>query len=318
MQHDAWFFVGVLAFIFLIWIATGGPTHPIAFSGPTLAEPQELGGGTYLSFPRAPFKLGGNEVHLAGSSNGNATNNNYSITRTSSFLKGVSFGSPSPYRNLISVSHYISGAGSANPNKESLQISVSRNSKTPVDITGWTLKSSATGKSSTIPKGSKILTSGIVNSVSDIVLLPGERVILISGRSPIGGSFRENKCIGYFSQFQKFSPTLPQNCPTPSSELSSSFGSGYIRDASCIDYVNTLSRCQAVLSPPVTISGKCQSFLIKHLNYNGCVSEHKNDSDFLGDTWRVYLGRTTPMWRTKNEVVKLLDTQGKTVDAFSY
>ena len=57
---------------------------------------------------------------------------------------------------------------------------------------------------------------------------------------------------------------------------------------------------------------------MKYFNYNGCVDAHKNDADFMGNTWRVYLGRSSSMWRTKNELVKLLDKDGKTVDAFSY
>ena len=111
---------------------------------------------------------------------------------------------------------------------------------------------------------------------------------------------------------------MPQTCPAPSNELAALYGSSYIRDASCIEEVNKLSRCQVTLSPPVTVSSACQSFLVKYLNYNGCVDAHRNDADFEGDTWRIYLGRTTPLWRARNEVVKLLDAKGNTVDAFSY
>ena len=68
--HDAWFFIGVFVFIFLIWIATGGPLHPIAFTGPKLALPGALGGGTYLSLPRAPYGVGGSNISLPGSSSG--------------------------------------------------------------------------------------------------------------------------------------------------------------------------------------------------------------------------------------------------------
>ena len=188
----------------------------------------------------------------------------------------------------------------------------------PVDLSEWTLRSEASGSSVIIPKGTEVPISGTINAAEDIVLTPGERAIVISGRSPIGASFRENKCIGYFSTFQRFSPPLPQNCPVPSDELISFYGANYIRDAACIDYVNKLARCQVTLSPPVTMSGSCQSFLIKYFNYNGCVDAHKNDADFSGDTWRIYLGRTTPMWRAQHEVVKLIDVNGKTVDAFSY
>ncbi len=316
--HDAWFFIGVFAFIFLIWIATGGPLHPIAFTGPTLPEPGVLGGGTYLSFPRAPFTIGSTNVSLPGSSNGESVSSNGLEAPLPILPSGSVFGEPSPYRGIVTMNHYVSGADSQNPDDEYIEIDVSQNANVPVDLTGWTLESDATGNASIIPKGTEVPVSGIVNAAQDIVLVPGERALVISGQSPIGGSFRDNKCIGYFSTFQNFSPPLPQNCPIPSNELSSFYGAGYIRDSACINYVNTLSRCQVSLTPPTNVSGTCQSFLIKYLNYNGCVEAHQNDADFEGNTWRIYLGRTNSMWRTKNEVVKLLDATGKTVDAFSY
>ena len=160
--------------------------------------------------------------------------------------------------------------------------------------------------------------SGIINASEDIVLPPGTRAIISSGRSPIGASFRENKCICYFSTFQTFYPSLPQNCPLPSDELADRYGADYIRDASCIEYVDKLTRCQVALTPPLGLSGSCKEFVVKNFNYNGCVDAHKNDTNFLSDTWRVFLDRSTPMWRAKYEIVKLLDINGKTVDAFSY
>lgn len=319
-MHDAWFFIGVFVFIFLIWVATGGPLHAISFTGPGLALPDALGGGTYLSLPRAPFGIGGSNVSLPGSSNGpgfQGSSGNSNAPSQSS-LGGVSFGVISPYRDMVSMSHYISGAGSLDPINESIEISVSQNAGVPIDISGWRLVSDAGGTIATIPKGTEVPTSGIVNASDNIVLTSGTRAMIISGRSPIGASFRENKCIGYFSSFQHFSPQLSQNCPTPSNELISFYGPNYIRDTACIDYVDRIPRCQLTLSPPVSLSNACQSFMIKYLNYNGCVEAHRNDSDFLGNTWRVYLGRSSSMWRTRHEVVKLLDSNGKTVDAFSY
>lgn len=320
MEHDAWFFVGVFVFIFLIWIATGGPTHPISFTGPTLAEPGVLGGGTYLSLPRAPFGINnGSNVALPGSSSGGGSVEGISgAAETPSFVGGTTFGNVSPYRGIVSMNHYVSGAGSLDPKNEYIEMRVSQNAGVPVNISGWTLQSDASGSAINIPKGTETPSSGTINAAQDIVLTAGDQVTVISGQSPIGASFRENKCIGYFSTFQKFSPSLPQNCPVPADELTSFYGAGYIRDAACIDYVNTLSRCQVALAPPVGSSSACQSFVATYLNYNGCVSTHKNDMDFKGTTWRVYLGRTNSMWRTKHEVVKLLDATGKTVDAFSY
>lgn len=320
MEHDAWFFVGVFVFIFLIWIAIGGPVHPISFTGPTLAEPGALGGGTYLQLPRSPFGIGSKTVSLSGSSDGGSSyNSSYSSeTQVPSFVGGSTFGTPSPYRGIISMNHFVSGAGSTNPIDESIQIAIAQNAGVPISISGWSVSSDATGKTASIPKGTEIPISGVVNADQDIVLTSGVRAILISGQSPIGASFRENKCIGYFSNFQKFSPSLPQNCPDPSDELASFYGAGYIRDTFCIEYVKKLSRCQIALTPPPGATNACQSFLVKYMNYNGCVDAHRNDKNFLGDTWRIYLGRSNSMWRTNNELVKLFDTNGKTVDAFSY
>lgn len=315
--HDAWFFVGVFVFIFLIWIATGGPLHPLAFTGPTLAQPGALGGGTYLSLPQAPFGVGRNEVVLPGSSNGGSVSGS-SGSSYPPLVTGSVFEDPSLFRNTVTVSHFISGAGSSDPENEYLEIRVGSDASVPVDLSGWTLSSDASGNAAIIPKGTEVPTSGIVNAVQDIVLSPGQRAMIISGQSPIGASFRENKCIGYFSTFQKFTPSLPQNCPVPSDELAAHYAGSYIRDAACIDQVKALSRCQVVLTPPTNVSGTCQSFMVQYLNYNGCMTAHRSDADFAGDTWRIYLGRTTPMWRTQHEVVKLLDANGKTVDAFSY
>jgi hypothetical protein len=319
-MHDAWFFIGVFVFIFLIWVATGGPMHAISFTGPKLALPDALGGGTYLSLPRAPYGVGGSNISLPGSSSGSGSleGSGGSNVPSQTSLSGIPFGTLSPYRNIVSMSHYISGAGSLNPMNESIDISVSQNAGIPIDITGWKLVSDAGGTIAAIPRGTEIPTSGVVNASDNIILTPGTRATVISGRSPIGASFRENKCIGYFSSFQSFYPQLPQNCPTPSNELVSYYGPNYIRDTACIDYVDKVPRCQIMLSPPNSLSGACQSFMVQYLNYNGCVTAHRNDSDFLGDTWRIYLGRSSSMWRSRHEVVKLLDINGKTVDAFSY
>jgi hypothetical protein len=320
MEHDAWFFIGVFVFIFLIWVATGGPLHPIAFTGPRLAEPGALGGGTYLSLPRAPYGIGGTDISLPGSSSGESSSGSSSGSETSlpSFVGGGAFGTPSPYRSIVRMNHYVSGAGSADPKNEYVELSVTQSAGVPINLSEWRLVSDASGSSAAIPKGTEVPVSGTINAVESIVLSPGMRAIVVSGQSPIGASFRENKCIGYFSTFQKFYPSLPQNCPAPSDELASRYGAGYISDAACIEYVNKLSRCQVALTPPVGASGSCQKFIVTYLNYNGCVDAHKNDADFLGDTWRIYLNRTNSMWRIKHEIVKLLDVNGKTVDAFSY
>lgn len=309
MEHDAWFFVGIFVFIFVIWIAIGGPLRPLSFAGPRLSLPSPLSDGTYLSFPKAPFMSGTSNARLSIDG---------SNTPPPSFTNGIGFGEPSPYRGAVSLGQYVSGAGSPNPGDEHIELRTSPNAGAIIDISGWRLVSDTSGETAVLPMGVDAPTSGVVNPLQDIVLRPGEKALLTSGQSPIGASFRENKCIGYLGAFQSFSPSLPQNCPAPSEELSSFYNASFANDPVCINYVGTLARCQTVIAPPAGIGSACQNFLTTHLNYNGCVNAHRNDPDFSGDTWRVYLGRASSMWRSRYEIVKLLDAQGRTVDAFSY
>lgn len=312
MEHDAWFFIGVFVFIFLIWVATGGPMNPLSFSGPTLALPDRLGGGTYLSLPRAPFNAE-NPTSSSGSDTPGGT-----TTKPPPSLQGVAFGTPSSYRGKVYMTHSVADAGDSNPNAEYLRISLSSNAPSAVTISGWTLKSEATGNYAVIPGGADVLVSGIVNPAAPITLQPGERAIVASGRSPLGISFRENKCIGYFSTFQTFSPSLPAACPLPSTELKSYYGASYIRDADCIEYVDEIPRCKVVTRAPSGMTDSCKIFITNYLHYNGCLAVHQHDTDFRGETWRIYLGRNSSLWRSDHEVIKLLDSEGKTVDAFTY
>ena len=318
-MHDAWFFVGVFIFIFLIWVATGGPLHPIAFTGPTLPQPDVLGGGTYLSLPRAPLGVGGSNVVLPGSSGGGSLGGSSgSYAPLSSSLKGVAFGLPSPYRGIVTMNHYVSGADADNPRDEYVTISVAQNAGLAIDITGWKLVSGATGDYGLIPRGTEIPVSGSVNTTLNIVLSPGDRATIISGQSPIGVSFKENKCIGYLGSFQRYTPPLPLACPDPSDEFERFSGSSYLRDTDCLEEINRLRRCETVTDPPEDLPNSCQAFMEKYFNYNGCVAAHKNDPDFESDEWRIYLGAFGSLWRDRYEVIKLLDASGRTVDAFSY
>lgn len=297
-QNDSLFFVGVFAFIFVLWLVTGGPTHPLSFAGPLLSGPGPLGGGTYLSLPGAPSvgDISAGQSHAGGS---------------------TGEGGASTYRGIVSLSHSVANAG-GDPQKEYLQIFVSSQASGPVDLTGWRVVSQATGAGATIPQGTETPASGTINPVQPVILNPGDRALVISGRSPIGGSFRENKCIGYFGEFQTFYPSLASSCPDPSSELEASYGPDLIRDASCIDYVNRLSRCTIPLSPPVNLSSACQNFLTTRLNYNGCVAAHGNDANFKSSEWRIYLGSSESLWRKQHELIELVDPSGTVVDSFSY
>lgn len=326
-MDDAYFFIGLFAFIFIIWVTAGGPSKPLSFAGPFLTTNIASNGISYKgsgipSTPAVDFSLTRNGYSKTQRFNSISQQVNNISTKVNSLSKKVSrtvaFGPPSPYRGKVFMYHYVSNPGTSNPNKEHLTLRVATNVQSSIDISGWKIKSGATGVAASIPLGTKVPRSGIINPIQPIVLQPGDMAIISSGRSPIGASFLENTCTGYFTQYQSFSPTLPRVCPIPYNELKKFYGQNYIRDSRCINYVRTINRCTTSITPPVGVTSACAAFLVNHLNYNGCVSAHENDSNFKETTWRVYLGRNKSMWRKRYEVVKLLDSNGKTVDMFSY
>lgn len=331
MQHEAWFFIGLFVFIFVVWIALGGPARPPAVNVPRFSSSSEaatatpsMWSGSSIALPHAPFAVGTTRTGFGGSAPSEAP----PLVE----VPGVIFTPSSPYRGLVSMNSYVGNASSSDAREEYVQISVAQSAHGPINITGWVLRSGATGRYAYIPRGTALPTSGVVNPVADITLTPGERAYLISGTSPVGASFRENKCIGYFEAYQDFAPTLPQQCPSGGDELASLYGTPYIHDPKCIDYAETVPRCRVPVPPAsADLSLTCEEFFEARLNYNGCVEAHGGDADFAGDTWRIYLGRKNdkpflredtaaygPLWRDRHEVVELIDKKGYTVDAFAY
>ena len=156
--------------------------------------------------------------------------------------------------------------------------------------------------------------SGTVNSTSPVVLKPGEKAIILTGRSPVGASFKENICTGYLGQYQTFIPDLNRSCPSPADEISARY-SGADKEA-CTTTAENIPRCAVVTSS--TAGGTCGTFLKDNLNYNSCVTSHRNDSTFTLKTWRLYLDRNTELWGKARETITLYDQNGKVVDTFSY
>jgi hypothetical protein len=125
-------------------------------------------------------------------------------------------------------------------------------------------------------------------------------------------------CTGYLDQFQKFTPDLRQECPEPLIELSQS-KSPAAQEESCQDFVRTLPRCRVHKdSFPSTVSASCKAFVTQDLNYNSCAQRNEKSEGFLKNEWRLFLEKTSELWKNKQEVIKLFDTSSETVDAITY
>ena len=199
------------------------------------------------------------------------------------------------------------------PTQEYLELGVDPNAKAKTVLTGMKIASSVSGNSVVIGKGVYRPFFSSLNIEDPISLNPGDTVYLISGRSPVGYSFRENKCTGYFSQFHDFYPYLPQECPAPSSYGYPGVPLKYKN--SCYDYIDSLPYCYMPLNfLPEDLGPECTSYISSKLNYDTCVEKHSNDSDFYKPVWYVYLNRPEHLWDSRREFIKLLDQAGKTVN----
>jgi len=119
--------------------------------------------------------------------------------------------------------------------------------------------------------------------------------------------------VGYFSRSNTFIPDLPRSCPNISrSEITSLSGA-------CQEYILSLSSCEVPSgNPPVELDdNSCHEFLRK-LNYAGCVSKYRGDSDFLSNEWRVWVGDRLNILDPVHDQVKLIDSNGTVIDEYTY
>ncbi len=280
-KNDLLFLIFVVVAIGIAWFVSGGP-QKVGDIRPFLSPPWPLGSGT-----------------------------TYGENASSTLPSAIPEGQASSERGAVTITG-VTTYESATPGSESITLLANRS----IDITGWTLKSAVSSKASSIGEGSALPYAGQVNPQGHVVLATGGTAYIVTGRSPIGTSFRTNLCTGYFSQFQEFNPSLSLRCPRASDELRN-YQNQNLSDT-CINYIEGIPSCQMVVAPPYELPASCQEFITSKVNYNSCVSTHRNDSNFVENEWRIFLNENQKLWKSEREVVLLLDTNGKTVDTYSF
>ena len=243
------------------------------------------------------------------------TNQNQIISENPSTDKMVSVQTAKTEIPEVSLS-YVSH--STDPSQEYIVIqSRGTNTKT-IPITGWTLKSLSSGTTVNIPKGTELYFQKIVNAEGDVNISSGDTVYLITGSSPINVSFKLNKCSGYLEQFQHFNPLIYTSCPSPRNEDLSSIKNISANDA-CLDYIDSFPMCRTQTENlPVTWTYECKNFIETKLSYSACLNTHKNDKDFYGHEWRLYLKHGQSLWKSRREDIVLIDNKGNVVSELKY
>ena len=97
------------------------------------------------------------------------------------------------------LAHQVAGLSGTSPASEYLEIEVTSNSHSSIDVSGWKVVSTVTGASGTIPQGAQMLKLGPV-SLQDIILKPGDKATITTGVSPVSVSFDQNTCANFLTQ----------------------------------------------------------------------------------------------------------------------
>lgn len=213
----------------------------------------------------------------------------------------------SPYKGKIGIS-YASGY-SDTPEYESITLE-NRTEKENLNITGLVLESTRGGRF-VIPNGHEL--PGLSGDIGrdPIVLKPRERAIITVGRQSERMDFRTNLCVGYFSEFSNFIPSIYSSCPrTDTRNLIS------LSDR-CLRVVESTSYCRKV-DQNLLLDSDCSQYVNQHLSYAGCVNDFRSRPDFFGSEWYIWMQRREEFLRNTHDIVILKDAQEREVDRYGY
>jgi hypothetical protein len=293
-----WLFIAIIFLIIFVWIIGGGISRGLKAANGSSGPLDFLGafGAVHLPWqPAQPLDLPDNLI--------------------ASTSDATTFGYPSPSSGIVS---FVSqDAAESDPNLEYIELQVG---DMPVSLDGWSLQSAYSGVRALVPPDSESLVSGAVNALTHPEIPANSVVYIISGKSPVGVSFRENKCTGYLGQFQQFAPPLDQSCPSPADTLAITGDNLRSYSAECIDYVQTLAPCHFPTDGelPLTLPQACRTYITNTFSYNGCAAAHGSDPDYQKDSWRLFLNSPTELWNNSHDVIRLLDDKGQIVDVLTY
>lgn len=318
-MNDGAFFVGLLLFIFIAWVYTGGPSHPISFAGPYI---------TPLTGVHSE-QIGYGDAESDGAESGDSTFFNPRTTIDSlkrQMRDAADFGTPSQYKGMVRISG--GDISATNPKEEYVTLEASYDAPKNLSISGWRLEAVSTGYGATIPQGVELYRSANP-LLAPIVLHPGDTAYVTTGEAPNDVSFRENSCMGYLNFNDEYHPEISGSCPSASDEYDRYYTGNKYLDTKCYDLAHDTYGCTTPRESR-GLSSPCIRFISTYLNYNGCVLTHQGDSDFKEPTWHIFLGRSEikgsrtaartygELWKGDRGAIRLLDAEGKTVDLYEY
>jgi hypothetical protein len=317
--------VAVVVLLILLWLWAGGFTRVVNFVE-TIPNPIDVIRGTATSsyavnlpwqnaIPQGPDISGLTEAGDALTVQNSDAQSGASQGTSGASGTQTSYGTPSPYRGMVTLSE--ANATESDTAHEYVELDA-RGGTSPISLSGWSLQSMVSGVRVPIPPAAAPFIIGVVNALSPVVLSPGQVVLAVSGPSPVGVSFRENRCTGFLAQVQSFDPSLQNACPASSDLAPLTAANLHQYGSDCMDFARSLPECTFPTKLPSSLSAGCSAYITNTFTYANCVNIERGQSDFELDTWRIYLSSASELWGNTHDIIRLLDAQGRTVDVISY
>ncbi|PIR07413.1 hypothetical protein COY65_01220 [Candidatus Jorgensenbacteria bacterium CG_4_10_14_0_8_um_filter_39_13] len=187
------------------------------------------------------------------------------------------------------------------------------NNKNPFLVTGLRIKTNR--GEIIIPQAVSDYSPSGLSLPVDIYLNPNGSINIYGSYSPIGQNLRLNKCLGYLNNIYKFSPTLPNNCPSIVENNKSKI---YSLSGYCQKYIFSLGRCQIPRADEINFLStdyNCGEFL-KDINHRSCYNDHRFEKDFFSDKWWLWTA-TLPL-DPYHDQVRLFDKKGLLINEYIY
>jgi len=222
------------------------------------------------------------------------------------------------------------------PKGDKLTLYLSNTTNKNINITNWKIVSSQ--GIFLIPRGVDYIDPNYKYKEEDIILPPYGKAKIIATTSPLGFSFRINKCFGYFlnlrSDLKKFVDYIPYFCKSFSkNELFNLRKQGY--SIKCLDFIKRLSCPPKPLDLEKMISDpKCMKLLENLYTYHGCYYANINSEDFITKNWIIFIPTPTTtiydtvtsrfketyknLYETRYEEIKIYDDKNLLVNSYIY
>lgn len=228
----------------------------------------------------------------------------------------------SPVAGMVEIVKSDNSLTTTDLDYEYIEIRARSSNAQPINISEWSVQSMISNTWIGIPQGTGLYVVGEVNELQDIYLRPGDRAIIATRQSPVGVSFRVNRCSGFLSDTQSFEPPISTSCVAPSDILPPTIENLKKYDDICVRFAENFGKCSYVTSDVTgfeNLSKVCREYIQPRLTYNFCSTTHANDIDFFANNeWRIFLNQDETLWRESYEVIRLLDEHNRTVDVFTY